>query len=318
LTPSTSSLVAQLRVAAGVPCVSSTASLSSESPKDQFGVKVPSADTPNIWAPSGSLLDLSCEKAKVRVADASSYSLVNGLQSSSTREDSIDDGLPEMRELVMRISDATGGMDDVGAIFKKLEDHGYNSPESLSTIDHQVAYLDLRLPVPFFAALRKELMRKELAASFLSQINALASCEHRDLSASSRCEANPTANGVEDKRPENGDSSRLLQSASTSALIAHQEAVRRAYDFRHDAVERHLQRYQRARDQKEQGRRLRISAARSELWDDPWRETVSSCPCPAIGKGERSSHPCDLPLPRRLREGADRAVSAAEVIRGGL
>lgn len=70
------------------------------------------------------------------------------------------------------------------------------------------------------------------------------------------------------------------------------------------AFEKHIQRTQKARDQRHKDIHcVRISATRWEHWDDPWLDSSSSVRCrrtviPSAGKGERSALPQSTSTPR--------------------
>lgn len=205
-----------------------------------------------------------------------------------------------MRQVIFRAGLNIGRPShEVEPVARTLEERGFASPEALGRLDQRLA-TQLHIPLRFHAALQDELLAcgYEIAPPSQGYGRApLMSPASMGLPGTGGA-----ADGIVDDAGggtgEAGKGSMALSldvwqeacGGPTPRSVAAGDSLRNVAS---SAFERHLQRHQRAREQKQKDlHAIRISATRWEYWDDPWLDTSSFSRCrrtviPSAGRGDQ-------------------------------
>eukprot|EP00927_Polykrikos_kofoidii_P019013 TRINITY_DN1885_c0_g1_i1.p1 TRINITY_DN1885_c0_g1~~TRINITY_DN1885_c0_g1_i1.p1 ORF type:complete len:586 (-),score=60.04 TRINITY_DN1885_c0_g1_i1:39-1796(-) len=224
----------------------------------------------------------------------------------ATAEDENDtiSSLEVMRETILRVGQRMGKHCGMETISKAFEENGFDSVEALAALDPSSAAQTLNVPLRFLLVLKEELrgitpLPKEQQQPELQ----------RTLSASDRSPSPAKGRVGEESLASKGAAVGTVAGVTTDVTQPQSTENENGIPAsgggkkKSGAVSRHLERYQRAREQRASDTQgLRISNNRSDQWDDPWYHTSEfSRPrravIPSAGKAEGSTDK----LPTRLQ-----------------
>mmetsp|Transcript_123533 Transcript_123533/g.275839 ORF Transcript_123533/g.275839 Transcript_123533/m.275839 type:complete len:677 (+) Transcript_123533:130-2160(+) len=196
------------------------------------------------------------------------------------------DALQAMIETVLRAgARLRRPHEEVEALAIRLEDHGFVSREALALLDERTAR-EMQVPLRFVRALQEELRESDLTLAG-SVPPSRDQSSHAGGAFDDDGEAlKLSGGGIDGARPAATQAARPQDAESTAASGAspmpRSSSCVAPFEFQKTecvAIEKHLQRLQRARDQKHRDHALRISSTHWEQWDDPWRGTSHSVRC---------------------------------------
>lgn len=197
-------------------------------------------------------------------------------------------GMAIMRQILFRAGGNIGRPPhEVEPVARRLEEYAISTPEALARVDQRLA-TQLHIPLRFHAALQDELQASGYEIPASSQAVGLRTPASTSFANAGLPGTGGVADGaVDDVGGGTGEACCGPTPRSSAAVDAAKPSAVGAF-------ERHLQRHQRAREQKQRDiHAIRISATRWEYWDDPWLDTsnFSRCRRTVIASAGRGDQP---------------------------